>query len=51
MRTLLDEFRESAQVQAQLGQVSAAVRMGELPAAVAADRLLEAFLDDGKPSA
>ena len=48
---LLDEFRESAQVQAQLGQVSAAVRMGELPAAVAADRLLEAFLDDGKPSA
>ena len=45
---LLDEFRESPQVQSQLGQISTAVRKGELPAAVAADRLLEAFLDDGE---
>ena len=48
---LLDEFRESPQVQSQLGQISTAVRKGELPAAVAADRLLEAFLDDGEPRA
>lgn len=42
---LLDQFREAPVVQAQLAAVSEAVRDGELPAAVAADRLLEAFLN------
>lgn len=41
---LLDEFRESDVVRARLDQVSAAVLAGELPAAVAAERLLDAFL-------
>ncbi|MDO8732860.1 MAG: methylmalonyl Co-A mutase-associated GTPase MeaB [Actinomycetota bacterium] len=48
---LLDEFRESPDVQSQLGQISEAVRNGELPAAVAADRLLETFLGDDTPLA
>jgi len=46
---LLDEFRDSPAVQAQLGSISVSVRHGELPAAVAADRLLDAFLDDEAP--
>ncbi len=43
---LLDEFRTSPAVQAQLRDVSAAVLAGELPAGAAADRLLTAFLGD-----
>lgn len=41
---LLEEFRGSAAVRDQLGQVEAAVLDGTLPAGAAADRLLEAFL-------
>ncbi|MDO9485954.1 MAG: methylmalonyl Co-A mutase-associated GTPase MeaB, partial [Actinomycetota bacterium] len=48
---LLDEFRESPEVQSQLGQISDSVRDGHLPAAVAADRLLAAFLDEDIPGA
>lgn len=48
---LLDEFRDSPAVQSQLGTISASVRHGELPAPVAADRLLEAFLDGDTPEA
>ncbi|MEI2785366.1 MAG: methylmalonyl Co-A mutase-associated GTPase MeaB [Candidatus Nanopelagicales bacterium] len=41
---LLDEFRESATMATMLPDIEAAVLAGELPPAVAADRLLAAFL-------
>ncbi|HRY11898.1 MAG TPA: hypothetical protein P5544_18190, partial [Candidatus Nanopelagicales bacterium] len=41
---LLDEFRGSSTVRAQLEQAEAAVLAGDLPPAVAADRLLATFL-------
>ncbi len=40
---LLDEFRESAAVRASIDEVSAGVLRGDLPAAVAAESLLDAF--------
>jgi len=41
---LLDEFRESARMATMLPDIETAVLAGELPPAVAADRLLAAFL-------
>lgn len=41
---LIDEFKESGKVAAMLPEVEAAVLAGEVPPAVAADRLLAAFL-------
>ncbi len=43
---LLDQFKESPDVQAKLAETTAAVKHGELPAAVAAEGLLETFLKD-----
>lgn len=43
---LLDQFRESPAVRAQLDDVTAAVKHGTLPAAVAAESLLDTFLAD-----
>ena len=43
---LLDQFKESPEVQAKLTTTTAAVKHGELPAAVAAEDLLETFLKD-----
>lgn len=43
---LLDQFKESPDVQANLTEITAAVKHGELPAAVAAESLLETFLKD-----
>jgi len=43
---LLDQFKDSPAVQARLQAVSAAVKNGELPAAVAAESLLETFHEE-----
>ena len=43
---LLDQFKDSPAVQAKLAETTQAVKHGELPAAVAADALLETFLKD-----
>jgi len=43
---LLDQFRESPQVQQRLAEVTWAVKAGTLPAAVAAESLLDTFLND-----
>ena len=43
---LLDQFKESPEVQAKLAETTQAVKHGELPAAVAAEGLLDTFLKD-----
>jgi len=43
---LLDQFKEAPDVRAKLADTTAAVKRGELPAAVAAEDLLETFLKD-----
>ena len=43
---LLDQFKDSPAVQARLRAVSSAVKNGELPAAVAAESLLETFHEE-----
>jgi len=43
---LLDQFKDSPAVQARLQAVSVAVKNGELPAAVAAESLLETFHEE-----
>ena len=43
---LLDQFRESPAVRTRLDEVTWAVKHGTLPAAVAAESLLDTFLAD-----
>jgi LAO/AO transport system kinase len=43
---LLDLFKESPEVRARLAETTQAVKHGELPAAVAAESLLDTFLKD-----